>query len=422
MRARDRVLKAINHQEPDRVPIDLGGTGQTGIHVGTLAKLRKKLGLPEKPVFTHEPFQMLGVVEEDLRQVLGVDLIGLWNPVNFLGFRNENWKSWKMPDGTEVMMGGGFEFDTDTNGVTYVYPQGDRTVAPSVKMPKDGYFFDSIYRNGEIDEDDLDARRDFQHTYGVFDDETARFLEANSHSLYDDTEYGIVGNFGGGGFGDVAVLSGPFEKQPRGIRKVDDWLMAHLLYPNYVKELFEMQTEIALKNLEIYRQAVGERIQVLNISGTDFGTQKGEIISPDLYREFYKPYHKKLNDWVHQNTSWKTFYHCCGSIVKLLDDMVESGVDILNPVQCSAAGMDPVMLKEKYGKKLVFWGGGVDTQHTLPFRTPEEVKEEVTERLQIFSPSGGYVFNTIHNILGATPVENIHAMFEAVREFNGYRA
>jgi hypothetical protein len=418
MRSRDRVIKAIHHEETDRVPVDLGATGQTGIHASALAGLRKRLGSDDGPVFVHEPYQMLGVVEEDLREVLQVDVVGLWNPLNFLGFRNENWKPWQLPDGTRVMMGSGFEYDVDAAGVTYVYPQGDRSVPPSAKLPKGGYFFDSIYRNADFDEDDLDARRDFKETYGVFDDETAGFLEQNALFLEEETEFAVVGNFGGGGYGDVAVLAGPYEKHPRGIRKVEDWLMAHLLYPGYVKELFEMQTEIALKNLEIYRQAVGDRIQVINISGTDFGSQKGEIISPDLYREFYKPYHKILNDWVHRNTKWKTFYHCCGSIVKLLDDMVEAGVDILNPVQCSAAGMDPVMLKEKYGKKLVFWGGGVDTQHTLPFGKPEEVKQEVTERLKIFSKGGGFVFNTIHNIQGATPVENMAAMFEAVREFN----
>ena len=137
-----------------------------------------------------------------------------------------------------------------------------------------------------------------------------------------------------------------------------------------------------------------------------------------MYRDFYKPFHKKLNDWVHENTNWKTFYHTCGSIVNLLDDMVEAGVDVLNPVQCSAVGMEPSMLKEKYGKKLVFWGGGVDTQHTLPFGTPDEVREQVLERLKIFSKGGGFVFNTIHNIVGKTPVENLVSMYDALKEYN----
>jgi uroporphyrinogen-III decarboxylase len=163
---------------------------------------------------------------------------------------------------------------------------------------------------------------------------------------------------------------------------------------------------------------VGDKIELMQISGTDFGTQRCEFISPDLFREFYKPYHKKINDWVHNNTNWKTFYHTCGSVVNLLDDFVDSGMDIMNPVQCSATGMEPKFLKEKYGGKLTFWGGGIDTQNTLPFGTPEEVKAEALERLKIFAPGGGFVFNTIHNIQQPTPVENILAMFEAIKEYN----
>jgi uroporphyrinogen-III decarboxylase len=140
-----------------------------------------------------------------------------------------------------------------------------------------------------------------------------------------------------------------------------------------------------------------------------------------MYRAFYKPYHQRLNHWVHENTPWKTQFHCCGSIVRLLDDFIDAGMDVLNPVQCSAAGMDPETLKSRFGKRIVFWGGGVDTQRTLPFGTPAEVGEEVRERIRIFSRGGGYVFNTIHNILARTPVENIRALLEAVEEAGGIR-
>jgi len=157
---------------------------------------------------------------------------------------------------------------------------------------------------------------------------------------------------------------------------------------------------------------------VIMVSGADFGTQNGPFISPDMYREFYKPFHKKINDWIHTHTPWKTFYHSCGSIVAFLDDFVEAGVDILNPVQTSAKDMDPKMLKEKYGDKLVFWGGGVDTQKTLPFGSPEEVRKEVAERCRTFGKGGGYVFNTVHNIQSKVPIDNLLAMFQAVREFS----
>lgn len=153
---------------------------------------------------------------------------------------------------------------------------------------------------------------------------------------------------------------------PQGIRRFDEWLMAHMLFPEYIQEVFEMQTEVMLKNLEIYRQAVGSRIQIVWISGTDFGTQNGEFFSVDIFRKLYKPYYKRVNDWVHQNTSWKTFYHCCGSIVNYLDDFVDMGVDILNPVQVSAKGMDPHMLKDRYGGKLVFWGAASIRRRSCP--------------------------------------------------------
>jgi uroporphyrinogen-III decarboxylase len=181
-----------------------------------------------------------------------------------------------------------------------------------------------------------------------------------------------------------------------------------------VKEFFDMQTEVELKNLELYRQAVGNRLAAIAISGTDFGAQCGPFISPAAYREFYKPYHKIFNDWVHKNTNWKVFFHTCGSIIDLLDDLVEAGVDIINPVQFTASGMDLETLKGKYADKLVFWGGGVDPQKTLPFGTPEEVAAETKRNVNILSKGGGFVCAPVHNIQGPTPVENILAFFNAV--------
>ena len=206
-------------------------------------------------------------------------------------------------------------------------------------------------------------------------------------------------------------------KHPKGIRDPQEWIMAHALHPEYIKGIFNLQCEIVVQNLKLYREAVGDKIDVIAVSGTDFGTQNAPSISPDMYRDIYKPFHKMVNEWIHKNTPWKTFYHTCGSIVSLLDDLIETGVDILNPVQCSAVGMNPTLLKEKYGERLVFWGGGVDTQRTLPFGSPEQVRREVSERCRIFGRKGGFVFNAIHNIQPKTPTENIIAMFETVKNF-----
>ena len=175
-------------------------------------------------------------------------------------------------------------------------------------------------------------------------DEDARYWEEKSKKLYEGTDYAIVGVLGGAGFGDVAWVPGPTVKHPRGIRRVQDWLLAQAMFPDYVDEVFDYQTEVMLKNLEIYRQAVGERIQVIWISGTDFGTQRGLYFGRDTFRELYKPHYKIVNDWVHQHTGWKTFYHTCGCVNDLLDDFHEMGMDCLNPVQFSAMepnGMSP---------------------------------------------------------------------------------
>jgi uroporphyrinogen-III decarboxylase len=203
---------------------------------------------------------------------------------------------------------------------------------------------------------------------------------------------------------------------PKGVRDPEIWYEYLVSHEDYIRAIFERQTEVALKNLELYRQAVGDRIDVLFMSGTDFGTQRGPICSPQLFRSLWKPYFTKLNAWVHQHTPWKIFYHSCGGILPIIPDLIDCGVDILNPVQCSAEGMDAQNLKQKFGDKLTFWGGGVDTQKVLPFGTVADVRKEVAERVEIFSPGGGFVFNTIHNIQQSTPVENILAMYETVRQ------
>jgi hypothetical protein len=418
MNSRERVIETLNHRQPDRVPVDLGATPVTGIAAEALYKLRAALQLENKPVKVHEPFQILGMVEEDVRSALKTDVVGIWAPKTFFGYKNENWKKWITPQGIEVMVGGGFTVTIDESGNTLIYPEGDTSAAPSAKLPNGGYYFDSLVRQEEIDEDNMNGREDFKEQFKVFSEEDLKHFEKSAEFFYKNTEYGIIANFAGAGIGDLAHIPGPGLKKTPGIRQADEWYMAHLLYPDYIKEVYNLQIEVALKNLSLLKEAVGDKIQAIFMSGTDFGTQRCEFMSPDMFREFYKPYFRKVNDWVHQNTNWKTFYHSCGSIVNLLDDIVESGVDILNPVQCSATGMEPKFLKEKYGDKLVFWGGGIDTQKTLPFGTVDEIKAEVTERLEILSENGGYVFNAIHNIQGQTPAGNLKALFDAVKEFN----
>lgn len=419
MTSRERLTATLNHEQPDKVVVDLGSTTITGINANALAKLRTALGLEERKIKISEPLQLLGLVEEDVLQALHIDVVDVTNNYTMFGFENKGWKPWRLQSGLEVEVPEDFNTTVDEKGNTYLYAQGDMNYPPASKMPKDGYFFDHIERgNIEFDEDTVGGREDFKDDFGILTDKQLRFIEDRCNYIYNNTEYGMIGGGALAGLGDFAMIPGPNVKQPKGIRSIPDFMMAHQICPDYIHEIYEYQTEIALKNAELFKQACGEKIQAIIISGTDFGTQNGPFMSLDAFREFYKPYYKKLNDWVHKNTNWKTFYHSCGAVSTFIPDFVDMGVDILNPVQLSANGMDGKELKEKWGDKLTFWGGGVDTQKTLPFGTPEEVYKEVTERLELFNTNGGFVFNPVHNIQGQTTAENMMAMFKAIDDFN----
>jgi uroporphyrinogen-III decarboxylase len=231
--------------------------------------------------------------------------------------------------------------------------------------------------------------------------------------LHASTNAAVVAGLAGIGFGDIALVPAPFLKHPKGIRDVEEWYISTVTRREHVRRIFERQCEIGIENLRRAHAAVGDKVHVLFVTGTDFGTQRGPFISPDAYRSLYKPFHKRVNDWVHENTRWKTFIHSCGGVEPLIADFVDAGFDILNPVQCSAEGMGPAHLKQTYGSELTFWGGGVDTQKTLPFGTPNEVRREVRERVEVFGKGGGFVFNAIHNMQANTPAENALAMFES---------
>ena len=368
MTPRERMRKAINHQEADRVPLDLGSTLVTGIQVSAYAKLKKALGITSGVNRVYDPFQMLGEVEESVKKILGVDTLGIQLPTTIFGYANENWKPFRMFDGTVVEISGHFEYDVLPNGDIVQYAKGDRSAPPSGRMPKDGFYFDTIVRQEPIDESKLDPKEWVQQTYSLYTEEELRFLEETSRSSFQSTDYSLVGNFWGAGFGDIAIVPGPSILHPKGIRDPEEWYISSLTRKDYVKEIFRLQMEMQMKNLEAYHQAVGDRIDTVIMSGTDFGSQNGPFISPAAYRELFKPLHKRMNDWVHAHTHWKTFYHTCGSITAYMDDFAEAGIDILNPVQISAVGMSPEILKKQYGDRFVFWGGAINAQATLPLR------------------------------------------------------
>lgn len=420
MTSRERVEKALNHEEPDRVPLDLGGTLATGMQASSVYKLRVALGLSKvgDPVKVTEPYQILGEIDEDLKKRLGVDCIALNSPKNFFGFENKDWKPWKLFDGTPVLVPRAFDTEPDKNGNIFMYPQGDKSVSPSARMPKGGFYFDDIIRQEPIEGGKLKVE-DHLEEYKPISEEDLRYYEKQADYLYRNTEYAIVGSFGGTGFGDIALAPGPSVKHPKGIRDVEEYYISLLTRTDFIYEIFARQCEIALSNLEMIRQAVQDKINIIWLTGTDFGAQEGTFISQELYKRLFKPFHMRVNNWVHKNTHWKTYIHSCGCVEPLIEDFIEAGFDILNPVQISACPklMDPMYLKEKYGKRIVFWGGGINTQKTLPFGTPEEIDREVKELISIFSKGGGFVFAAVHNVQANIPVENIVALLEAFKKY-----
>jgi len=416
MTSRERVNAALNHQEPDRIPLDLGATAVTGMQVSSVYQLRQALGLdaPGTPVKVVEPYQMLGEIAPDLQEALGVDVVGIGGPRNMFGFRNDGWKEWCLFDGTPVLVPEAFNTVPEQNGDILMYPEGDTSLQPCGRMPKDGFYFDTIIRQDPIDDNALNVEDNLQE-FTPLTNEDLDWYRSETARL-SGTDKAVIGSFGGTAFGDIALVPGQWLRHPRGIRDVAEWYASTLARRDYVYEVFSRQCDIGIANLEKIHAVVGDLVCAIFATGTDFGTQHGLFISPEAYRDLYMPFHKRVNDWLHANTSWKSFIHSCGSVRLLLDDFIEAGFDILNPVQCSACNMDAKQLKDQYGDRLVFWGGGVDTQHTLPFGAPEEVSAQVRERMNIFRRGGGFVFNTIHNVQARVPRENLFALYNTFRE------
>lgn len=412
---RERVLRALRFEPVDRIPVDLGGTVTSGAHVSVVANVRQALGLdkPGEPVKVNEPYQMLGEVAMDLLKALEIDVVRLPATGNHFGFGNSDFKPWRTFDGTNVLVPGKFNTEPEPDGSIVQYPQGDRSFAPSARMPKGGFYFDAIIRQKPIDEAKLNPKDNLEE-FTLLSDADLAFHERHANELFDHTDLAVAMALPGAAMGDIAHVPAPGLKEPKGIRDIEEWYISTVTRKDYIKEVFAGQVDIALKNFEMLYQAVGDKVQVVFVDGTDLAAQNTLFCSLDTYRELYQPYSKKLNDWVHAHTKWKTLKHCCGGCEPLIEGFIEAGFDILNPVQTSAVGMDPQKLVEKYGGRIVFWGGGVDTQKTLPFGTPDEVRQEVAERLRVFGAKNGFVFNTVHNIQCNTPTENVLAMFETL--------
>ncbi|MCL2832221.1 MAG: methyltransferase [Treponema sp.] len=417
MTSRERILAALNHRQPDKVPVDFGGTVVSGISASIVYKLRKAFKLHEHPVRVIEPYQMLGEIEDDLREKLCADCAFVMPYTCLFGYRLENWKPWTLFDGTPVLVPGDFNTVPAPDGGLYQYPLGDKSVPPSGYMPKGGFYFDALIRQTGNFDDENPSVEDNLEEFSIVNDDMLKHFQNETEKIRKNTNCAVVMATPGTGLGDIAHVPAPFLKHPKGIRDVEEWYISLASRQGFIKELFDAQTQIALKNLALLKQAAGANIDVVQLCGSDLGSQQGPMCSVTAFEELYLPYYKRMTDWIHANTGWKVFKHCCGSIKPLIPGLIEAGFDILNPVQNSAKNMDPAVLKNEFGSKITFWGGGVDTQHTLPFGTPEEVRRQVTGRINIYNRDGGYVFNTIHNTQPGTPVQNFLAMIEAIKQF-----
>ena len=407
MNSRDRVKMALNFEEPDRVPMDLGGTTTSGIMAHALDRLRDSLELEKRPVKVNEVLQMLGEVEMDVIDKLEVDILPVEPLVQFFGLKRERYKPWKLFDGTDVSVPGDFDVEVDDNGDFLLHREGDISQPVEGKMPKRGYYFDvPAWTESNLDFHPPkleDVARDFYQ----LKQEELDFLARRARQLRQQTDKALV-LCRWGAVGLPAVGSIP------------DFLCLLATDREYIKDLFELETTMSVTNLQKLWGSLGDDLDIIALEGYDFGSQRSELFSPEWFEELYVPFFKKQNHWIHTHTTWKSWLHSCGSITRILPMLIESGLDIINPVQCSAAGMEPIWLKENFGDKIVFWGGGVDTQKTFPFGTPAEVRDEVTKRIEIFAPGGGYIFNPVHNIQYGTPAENIIVAYQTAKTVGTY--
>jgi uroporphyrinogen decarboxylase len=396
MSSRERVLATIAHQEPDRVPIDLGAEGNTGIAAGTYGQLRRHLGLDGKPFKVHDVEQMMAWVEQPVIEALGIDVMAVPKLKQSYGTRIDAWRPWHLNDGTPIQVPANFKPVQGVDGSLGLYLDGELVAK---KVPASPYF-DRMVEFKVYDP--LPPVESFQ--LWTYTDEELEWARRYAQMLRAETDKALLGESG------LALTRWGSHQEI---------LYTMAANPDYVRAWYQRKSDNMLTNIRLYAQAVGDYIDIIGF-GEDFGTQKGMMISPQTFNELVAPYYQRVFDWVRTNTSWKLFFHCCGAIYAIIPTLIDIGIDILNPVQTTAVDMDPVRLKAEFGDRLTFWGGGVDTQTVLPFGTPDEVRAQVRERIRVFAPGGGFVFNPIHNIQEKVPLVNLIAMYEAVRDYGQY--
>jgi hypothetical protein len=358
--------------------------------------MRSALGLGGDPAKVIDVWQMLVWAEQPVIQRLGIDVLPVPRLVQDFGMRIDSFIPWSLNEATPVQMPGNFAPVKDSEGSLCLYLDGELV---GKKAPASPYFDRTIEFkvNDPLPPIETIPMR-------LFGDDDLAWRRRWATTLRAETDKAIVGEFG--------LILGRWGSY-------QEWLMTVAAEPEYVKAFYERKVENLIANARLFKEAVGSSIDIMWL-GEDFGTQQGLMIRPEVFDSLVAPSYRRFFDWIHANTEWKVFFHCCGGIYPIIPTLIETGVDILNPVQVEAAGMDAARLKREFGDRLVFWGGGIDTQTVLPFGNREQIRAQVRERIRTFGPGGGFVFTPSHNIQGDVPAENLIAMYEAVREYGGY--
>jgi len=407
MTSRERLVKALRHEEPDRVPVDLGGMVCTGIMGICYNNLKRSLGLDGGRTRINDVGQQLAEVEKEMLQTIGADVLPVMTNRGLKARPMEQWKRSKLPDGSPCEVPEWFNPEIMEDGTRILRDASGKVTA---RMPPDGYYFDSVYHPLETVETVEELERIIDNVvYEPVDKRMLNDLSGRAKRLYERTDYGLMLN-GAGGIYEWA----------QGLRGWAAFMMDMAGNPEFAGALLDRLVEANIERLEKLLPAVEGYVQVVQV-GDDIGMQSGPQLSPDLYRKVVKPRHKKLYRYIKEHTSAYLFLHTCGSVYEFIPDFIEMGVDVINPVQVGARNMDDTgKLKKEFGQHVTFWGGGCDTQKILPFGTPFQVEKEVKRRIEDLSGGGGFVFSQVHNIQAGVPPENIMAMYEAVKKYGQY--
>ncbi len=412
MNSRERLLASLKHIEPTKVPFDLGSNPSSAISAIAYDNLKKHLGFSH-PTLIYDVVQQLAQPHDDVIDKLGIDVVDLGRMFNS---QQDDWYPIKMPNGQGAFYPNWFKPEQEADGSWIAKDSNGRPIA---KMPIGATFYDQTFfpwEDGYPEKmEGLDKAMSqvlwsaFVHSPwdNIDKPDFWEQLRSRTMELWENTDKAIM----------VVAGCNLFEWGTF-IRRMDNFMVDPLIDPDNTHAFLDALLERHLAFLAKVCETVGDIVDVIRF-GDDLGAMNGAFMDTGTYKLFFKPRHKMLCDYVKANSNMKIFLHSCGSIYSLIPDLIEAGFDIINPVQTQCRDMQPEKLKNEFGKELSFWGGGIETVGTLNNGTEEEVRAQTLQRLEILSKGGGFVFNPIHNIMPEVPPQNIIAMVNAVREFNG---